>query len=255
MTAGAQDVRIVLVRPRNPLNIGAAARAMLNFGFEDLVIVAPHEPVWQESKAAPGAGSVLRKAKVARDLPAAVEDRTLVIATSSLSRREVSRPVVSLDDLSGLWNQRRHPDRVAVVFGPEKTGLSNRDLNYCQWIVRIPTTAHCPSMNLGQAVAVCCYEMKRLAEPGTVADAEGHAAQKPPAPLATIGEVERLVQQIEKLTPMSGKAVYGDTTIRRTQLRQMLLRWQITTMDVTLALGVLRDLRWKLGQRDPDAAS
>src|SRR5258707_1120727 len=97
---------------------------MLNFGFEDLVLVSPHEPVLRESKAAPGAETLLREARFVPQLFNAIEDRTLVIGTSSLSRRNVSQPVISLEQISVLSEKRAGEDRVAVIFGSEKTGLS-----------------------------------------------------------------------------------------------------------------------------------
>ena len=235
----------MLVRPRNPLNIGASARAMRNFGFEDLVLVSPHEPVWQESRAAPGAERLLHDARVVPKLLAAIEDRTLVIGTSSLSRRRVSQPVLSLEELSGPWKKRRNPDRVAVVFGSEKTGLSKEDLSYCHWIARIPTTPDCPSVNLGQAVAVCCYELRRLL--GIKA-----SSARETAPPAAVGEVDRLVNELARVVSGTSQPAVSPQGVRKARLRQMLLGWPITSQDVTLALGVLRDLSWQVKRKNRD---
>ncbi len=237
-------VRIVLVRPRNPLNIGAAARAMANFGFSDLVLVAPHEPLWQESRAAPGAETLLRKARVVPTLQEAIEDRTFVLGTSSLARRKsvpavsAVHAVVPLDRFPAFWEEAGCPDRLALVFGSEKTGLRNADLDCCHAILRIPTVADCPSMNLGQAVAVCCYEVRRLA---------GWSRERSVALLAraTVGEITRLAEAIEKLLGDAGSTPTGRQKARSAQLRRMLLRWPITSQDVTLALGVMRDLTWQ----------
>jgi TrmH family RNA methyltransferase len=242
VVASDKDIRIVLVRPRNPLNIGAAARAMLNFGFEDLVLVSPHEPVWEESRSAPGAERLLHDARVVTDLPAAIDDRTLVIGTSSLSRRRVSQPVLSLEQLSRPWKKRRKADRVAVVFGSEKTGLSKKDLSLAHWIVRIPAVLNCPSMNLGQAVAVCCYELRRL-----VGFQDSPAGET--APPAAAGEVERLVNEIEKRLSGTPEPASGPEGTRKERLRRMLLRWPITSQDVVLALGILRDISWQLSRK------
>ncbi len=246
-----KDVRIVLVRPRNPINIGAAARAMMNFGFEDLVVVAPYEPVWRESKAALKAQKLLAQARAVPRLLDAIEDRTLVAGTSSLSRRETSQPVAALEELPARWKRRKAKDKVAVLFGSEKTGLSNEDLSFCHCILRIPTTSQCPSMNLGQAVAVCCYELKRLLAP---AEPQTLKHEAPAWRLASVGEVARLVDEIEKLLwttaePKRRKdspASTGPLHAKKVRLRQMLLRWPLRPEDLSLALGVLRDLQWRL---------
>jgi len=238
VTIREPGVRVVLVRPRNPLNIGAAARAMRNFGFDDLAVVAPYEPVWQEAKSAVGAEAVLRRARAFPDLPAAIEDCTLVIGTSSLSRRQVAETVVSLDRLPVAMPKVRQGTRLALVFGSEKTGLSNDDLSRCHFVARIPTSAACPSMNLGQAVAVCCYELRRtLSAKRRVKNEE--------APRASVGEIERLVDEIEKLRKANPGAS-GSAKVQKIRLRRMFLRWPVTSREVTLALGVLRDISWRL---------
>ena len=232
-----KDARIVLVRPRNPLNIAAAARAMRNFGLEDLAVVAAYEPVWQDARAAPGAEALLRNARVVPRLLDALQDRTFVLGTSSLARRQPRQAgVFSLSHLGSLAKKRQGAERLAILFGSEKTGLSNKDLSYCHAILRIPTEQDCPTMNLGQAVAVCCYELQRMAK----AD---RAKPEEPSTRATVGEVTRLVSEIETMltegTELTERA-------RNVHLRQMFLRWPLTSQDVTLLLGVLRDLRWRV---------
>ena len=234
-----KDARIVLVRPRNPLNIAAAARAMRNFGLEDLAVVAAYEPVWQDARAAPGAEALLRNARVVPRLLDALQDRTFVLGTSSLSRRQPALPVFAPSRLGSLARKRQGAERLAILFGSEKTGLSNKDLSYCHAILRIPTEEDCPTMNLGQAVAVCCYELQRMAK------ADRPRPAKPPT-RATVGEITRLVAEIEKMltegTELTERA-------RSVHLRQMFLRLPFTSQDVTLLLGVLRDLRWRVGSK------
>lgn len=163
---------IVLVRPRNPLNIGAAARAMANFGFSDLRVVSPHPPVWREAlDSAVGARSVLRGAKLFAGLAEATADRRFVLGASSLKGRRPRLPVRELPGLSA-------GEGWAVLFGPEKTGLGERDLASADAVLRIPTEPGCPSMNLGQSVAVVCYEWasrshaRPQAEPARIDSAE-----------------------------------------------------------------------------------
>lgn len=166
---------VVLISPRNPLNIGAVARAMANFGFARLKVVAPYAPHWQEAKSAVGAEELLAAAAEEATLAEAVAECTLVVGTGTLTYRKPEQTVVRLPDLAPMVRQEmERGGRVALVFGPEKHGLTRDDLSYCHLLVEIPTDAKQPSMNLGQAVAVCLYE---LAARGSTA--EGQAAELP----------------------------------------------------------------------------
>ena len=154
--------RIVLVRPRNPLNIGAAARALANFGIVDMAVVAPFEPTWHEARtSAIGGETVIASARAVPTLLEATSDATLVLGTTTGSRRNLGREILPLPDLPAWLRRRKARGRAALVFGSEKTGLSNDDMTLCHALVRIPTAPDCPSMNLGQAVAVCAYELTR----------------------------------------------------------------------------------------------
>jgi TrmH family RNA methyltransferase len=281
--------RIVLVRPRNPLNIGAAARAMANFGFSDLVVVEPHEPVWRETRSAVGAEGIVRSARAVPGLKEAIADRTVVIGTTSGSRRNLDRELIPLDEL-GEWlrdgagkvmrggsaragkGTRR---RAALLFGSEKTGLSNDCLSHCHALLRIPTTPDCPSMNLGQAVALCCYELARFVAPAdrsavaaipTLRDRRGlssnivrrHSAAPSPrqpklAPpnvhlsdranmqslLHVFERAERVLDEVGFLKPKSREATL-------LKLRRLLLDFGLTNNDVKILGGVLAQIEWKL---------
>ena len=153
------NCRIVLVRPRNPNNIGAAARAMKNFGFTDLTVVAPHAPVWDEAVSAVNAVDIIANARVVGSLIEAISDCTFVVGTVDRTRVESKQAIYTPADLSRDLQATDH--RLAMVFGPEKNGLTTEDLSHCHRALSIPTRPLCPSMNLGQAVAVCCYELMR----------------------------------------------------------------------------------------------
>jgi tRNA/rRNA methyltransferase len=166
---------VVLVKPRNPLNIGAAARAMANFGFSRLSVVAPFAPTWREARSAVDSQDVLLNAVESATLGEAVSGATLVVGTGSLNYRKPEQRVVPLPELAPLVNQElARGGRVALVFGPEKHGLTRDDLSWCHLLVEIPTDPGQPSMNLGQAVAVCLYE---LAARSPVADSTGAAGK------------------------------------------------------------------------------
>lgn len=230
-------VRIVLVRPRNPLNIAAAARAARNFGFDDLALVAPYGPVMEELREKPRAKRWLRSMQVFRTLAEAIGNCNLVIGTSSLSRRHVEEiPVLSLDNLPSFLRREKQFDRVAVLFGSEKRGLTNQDLSRCSAVVRIPTTAEDASMNLGQAVAVCCYELQREPLPTRLRQSQ---------PKASVEEISRVVAALAELLdePGSSQGLVGRRLLR---IQRILARFRFTSGDVSTLLGVFRDLRWRL---------
>jgi TrmH family RNA methyltransferase len=257
--------RIVLVRPRNPLNIGAAARALANFGFEDLVVVEPHEPVWREARSAVGAEEIVRSARAEDDLQKGIADCTVVLGTTSGSRRNLDRELISLSDLPRwLKKHRRRLKRAALLFGSEKTGLSNDCLSYCHALVRIPTTPVCPSMNLGQAVAVCCYELaragavglrrglRRKPPSGTGPERSGATSGRVPAAAFHLSEpahvqslqhvferAERVLDQVGYLKPKSRAATL-------VKLRRLLLSLELTNHNVKILGGVLAQIEWKL---------
>lgn len=154
------SISIILVRPRNPQNIGAAARAMGNFGLEDLRVVEPYAPVWQEAVSAVDAHYILSKAKVYTDILSASADCNLIIATTALKNRKVGQKIVSLPDIQNFLSDYEGQN-IAIVFGPEKTGLTAQEIELAHAVLNIPTTAKVPSINLAQAVILCCYELSQ----------------------------------------------------------------------------------------------
>jgi tRNA/rRNA methyltransferase len=160
-TSELENLRVVLVATRNPLNIGAVARIMANFGFLHLRVVKPYDVAFREARSAVGAAKLLAKAEEYDSVAEAVGDCALVVGTTAAQRRDlhqIMQPVVRGAELirGGLTKQR-----VALLFGSEKRGLSNADFSHCQWLIHIPTSEEYPSLNLAQAVAVCLYELAR----------------------------------------------------------------------------------------------
>ncbi|HEX3584636.1 MAG TPA: RNA methyltransferase, partial [Candidatus Angelobacter sp.] len=153
---------VVLVSTRNPLNIGAAARAMSNLGFSRLRVVNPYEASFREARSAVGAAPLLARAEQYGSVAEAVGDCSLVVGTTAAGNRELHLPLKLLADGVPLIRKRlRAGGRVALLFGSEKRGLANDDLSHCHWLMHIPTRKEHTSMNLGQAVAVCLYELAR----------------------------------------------------------------------------------------------
>ncbi len=162
----ARRVRIVLVGPQHPGNIGAAARAMKNMGLYDLVLVAPSKfPHEQATTMAVGAADLLEQARVCNTLEEAVADCSRVAATTARSRY-ISQQVFAPREWAAHHAARPQGGRIALLFGRERVGLSNEELELCQEIVTVPINPDYPSLNLAQAVQLLCYEL-RLTQPQT----------------------------------------------------------------------------------------
>ena len=234
--------RIVLVRPRNPLNIGAAARAMANFGFDDLVVVAPFDPVWREARSAVGAGAVLESARAVDHLPEAIGDCTLVVGTTTGSRRNLDRNPVSLTELTTTWSKLPSHSRAAVLLGSEKTGLLNDHLSYCHLLVRIPTTTRCPSMNLGQAVAVCCYELSRSGGFPRSATT-GHVHSSLPA---NVQSLDHVLDRAATVLDLAGYFKPKGKHAQLLKLRRLILDAGLSNHDVRVLGGILAQIEWKM---------
>jgi tRNA/rRNA methyltransferase len=121
---------VVLVQPRNPLNIGAVARAMANFGYSQLRLVAPYEPSFHEARSAVGAGELLGAAQVYDNITEATADCHVVIGTTAGTNRKLKQPATMLPDAAPSILQALMSQRVAILFGSEKRGLSNQDLGF-----------------------------------------------------------------------------------------------------------------------------
>ncbi|MGA2219272.1 MAG: TrmH family RNA methyltransferase [Terracidiphilus sp.] len=238
-------ISVVLVSPRNPLNIGAAARAMANFGFRQLTIVAPYEPNWLETKSAIGAEDLLQTARRTATLAEAISNCTLVVGTGTLTWRKPEQQVVQLPDLVPLVDSElaRH-GRIAIVFGPEKHGLTRDDLARCHCLVEIPTDPRQPSMNLGQAVAVCLYELAvRCANEETIPPAQPTAKR-----MAAGKDLELLAGVVEEAMAASNYRPIVSSQANARELRVMLRRLAPTERDARRILGVFRRILWRLKQ-------
>ena len=234
---------IVLVRTRNPLNIGAVARAMLNFGVRELRLVTPYEASFREARSAVGAAMVLAEAREFSSVADAVADCRLVIGTTAARRRELEQPLVGLEDAAAPVHAALAHGRVALLFGSEKHGLTREDFDHCHWLVRIPTEDAQPSMNLGQAVAVCLWELSRETT-APVAETETRAAS---------GEIERLGALVAELLELSGYTHPSTAESTTAEVRRMLRRLHVTEADTHLLMGMMRKLLWKLRSRERDA--
>ena len=232
----AGRLHVILVRTRNPLNIGAVARAMSNFGFDSLRLVNPYTEAFREARSAVGASQILKGACEFTSVADAVADCSLVVGTTALRNRKLPHSLKTPAAASALIRKHLASQDVAILFGSEKTGLSAEDLSYCNWSVRVPTVGNI-SMNLGQAVAVCLYELSREAKSAPRGKDE-HAA-------AT--QVQRIEGMLFQLLLESGYVKPRTEKMAEQRLRQMLRRLQISASDAELLQGMLRQIGWKIG--------
>jgi TrmH family RNA methyltransferase len=238
-------VVVVLVRARNPNNIGAVARAMHDFGFRHLRVVNEYAVPFETARSAVDASAVLESATSFASVADAVSDCTVVVGTTAVGERALHHPLRALPEAAeAISKELVSPGgRVALLFGSEKTGLSNEELSYCHWLLTIPMEQHeevrHPSMNLGQAVAVCLYELVR--ETGAAVSARrGFPAA------AEAGEVERLTMLLTEVLEETEYTKRHPANCDEEQIRRLVLRMGVTADDVPVWMGVLRQVLWKV---------
>jgi len=235
----SDNLRVVLVATRNPLNLGAAARAMSNFGFAHLRVVNPYEVAFREARSAVGASAILANAEEYTTVADAVADCTLVVGTTAVRHRELQHPLRRLEYGARLIRKRLVADRVALLFGSEKVGLASRDLSHCHWLLRIPTREEHISMNLGQAVAVSLYELVR----------DVKAVQRPEKiQRATMREAERITAVLLDALRASGYVQPDAAAATEDKVRRLVRRLSLEAADAEVLLGMLRQVVWKVRQ-------
>lgn len=227
---------MILVRPQMGENIGAAARAMLNFGLEDMALVAPRDgwPNPQAVAMASGAGGVLDRARLAGSVAEAAGDCDYLFATTARPRemvKPVHDPESAMAEARRLIGQGR---RVGVLFGPERAGLENDDVARANAVVTVPVNPDFPSLNLAQCVLLMGYEWRRGAVERT----------RPEAPdIAPAGEVDRLATHWEERLEAAGFFFPPEKAPHmKRSFRNFWSRMPVTRADVQLLHGALRQL-------------
>ena len=262
-TRSLDRLAVVLVSPRNTLNIGAVARAMSNFGAHDLRVANIFYKEFRSASSAVGPSAELLRQ--ARDYPTtdeSVHDAQLVVGTSGASGRPFLQPLERLE--AGAMRIRAALDRgerVALLFGSEKFGLSNDDMSHCHLLLRIPTRDTHPSMNLGQASALCLYELARV--DGSTASLTLPILPQPPwelpqnFPRAAEDNIPASAESVERLTELLEQALTASeypgmgSAARARQLRTLLRRVPLSERDAGLATGFIRQILWKLRGKLP----
>ncbi|MCG9893678.1 MAG: RNA methyltransferase [Thermosynechococcaceae cyanobacterium MS004] len=248
-----KHIRIVLVEPAGPLNVGSVARVMKNMGLETLVLVNPHcDPVGAEARQmAVHAADILEAAQTVDSIPAALTGCYRAIATTGRPRAaaNLEHPRQALPWLI------EQPS--ALIFGPEDRGLNNAELNYAQRFIGIPSNPVYPSLNLAQAVAVCCYELYQFTQAQANQTAPFPAVEPAlqdsdalvPDPLASMDALEGYFQHLEQVLLEIGFLLPHTAPSRMQKLRQIFGRSQLSEAELALLRGILRQTAWAVQQQ------
>lgn len=215
---------------------------MSNFGFTDLRLVNPYEMAFREARSAVRSHYILEQAQVCQTVADAVSGATLVAGTTAVGHRDLHAPLYSLAPAAELIRERLAESPVALLFGSEKFGLSNEQMSHCHWLLRIPTREEHGSMNLGQAVAICLYELRR--------DAAATAHRFTPAPPIAVDDSERFTALLLEALHRSGFIQERTAASGELKLRRLVRRLGVSASDAEAWLGMLRQILWKLKQNE-----
>lgn len=235
-----ENIRIVLVRPQHPGNIGATARAMMTMGLSKLVLVQPEKfPHSQAIAQSSGATGILDQARVVDSIPEALEGCGDVIAASARPRHLGDEPLTPWACAERLIEATRAGE-VALMFGPERTGLDNEDLEFCQATAMIPANPKYSSLNLAQAVQVFSYELRRAAMPEVpkVSRKKDHPWYRPP----TVEEMEHYYAHLEKVLIGTGFLNPANPRLLMRRLRQLFNRARPDRNELNALRGILKSV-------------
>ena len=231
-----------MVGSTHPGNIGATARAMKNMGFRELVLVAPrHFPHEDATARASGAEDVLENARVVETLDEAVADCHFAAGASARSRA-IEWPSLTPRECGQRMASAGEKGKIALVMGPEKSGLSNEHLDRCQALVTIPTDPEFSSLNIAMAVQVLCYEMR-------LATLESPAPQDPEIPPARHEEMEFFYEHLESVLTESGFLDPENPRTLMRRLRRLFIKAEPDQNEVNILRGVLTAFERSIGKQ------
>src|SRR5208282_5641899 len=221
-------------------------RAMSNFGFLRLRVVNPYDVAFEGARSAVGAAAVLATAEKYETVAEAVADCSLVVGTTAIGHRDLQHPLqrleVSAPVIRGhLATGHLATGACALLFGSEKFGLSNQDMSHCHWLMHIPTRDEHASMNLGQAVAVCLYELIR--DPRAV-------AKRTKGKSASSAEVERITDTLLDALRASEYPKLNTSKTFHAAVRRLVRRLRLQQGDAEFLLGMLRQMLWKMNKKE-----
>ncbi len=241
------NVRIILVGTTHPGNIGAAARAMKNMGVHELALVRPkHFPHEDATARAAGASAILESAAVVDSLDEALGDCTYVAGASARSRT-IGWPSLTPRACAARLLEEGTDGKPAVVFGPEKSGLTNDDLDRCHALLTIPTDPGFSSLNLAMAVQVLCYELRMASL--TVDEAAQTTGHDDHVPLATGAELERFYAHLEAVLVERGFLDPDNPRHLMRRLRRLFARALPDRNEINILRGILAAIE-RRPQRD-----
>ncbi len=239
-----RNLRIVLVEPSHPGNVGASARAMKAMGLRELWLVAPRRfPCAEATERAAGAGDLLFEARVCERLEDAIEDARLAVGTTARTRH-LEWSVEAPRGAAPRIVERAREGPVALVFGRERTGLTNRELELCEWLIRFPTSERFRSLNLAAAVQLLAYELRlaglgKAAEPArSGADGRAGAPGVPPR-YPTVAEREGLFEHLERTLIALGYLDPARPRLLMRRLRRLLNRARVERSELNILRGIL----------------
>ena len=231
-----ENVRIILVEPQHPGNIGASARAMKNMGFNDLRLVSPKRfPDPQADWRAAGAIDLLENSAIYSTLNKAIADCQLVIGTSARVRN-IPRPSIFAKDLPDLISRYPTNLKVAILFGRESSGLTNDELQFCHYHLQIPSDEGYPVLNLAMALQIVVYELFISVSGKLQKEPEWDRA------IASSGEVDMMLEHLEQVlfeSEFLDSENPGKTLVR---LRRMFMRIKLDETEVQMMRGILKHL-------------
>ncbi len=234
-----ESIRIVLAETFHPGNIGAAARAMKTMGLENLVLVNPSEfPHSEATSRAAGASDLLENVRIETSLKAALSDCQQVFATSARKQHAFGRPQQSCEE-AVEWVKNHSEIKIAIVFGPERTGLSAEDIQLCDRLLYIPGNPQYDVLNMAAAVQIVCYELHRQISSKSSAKLPQSIEIEE---LANKSEIEGFYEQLETLLKERGYIRDSQPTDTMKKLSHMFNKTQMTSAEVSMMRGVIKAL-------------
>ncbi|MGB2926492.1 MAG: RNA methyltransferase [Limnothrix sp.] len=239
-----EHIRIVVVEPAGALNVGSIARAMKNMGLSQLVLVNPRcDHLGEEARLmAVHAADLLEKARVVETLAAGLKGCKKAIATTGLLRDLPLKVETPKEALPWVLADATPS---AIIFGRENHGLSNVELNHAQRLVCIPTAAAYTSLNLAQAIAVCCYELRSLSQNEII-----NQPTQLPQDLADLDALEGYYQNLENLLLKIGYLQPHTAEARMTKFRSLYNRTNLSSAETAMLRGILRQMNWAIANAD-----
>ena len=250
-----ENIKIVLVEPAGERNIGSIARVMRNMGLKKLAIVNPACDYLSEDARimAVHGVEVLENAQICETVPEAIQECQKTIATTARAR-DIPTALETPRDATPWLLEDEYPS--ALIFGPEDRGLSNQELSYAQRFICIPSNPEYPSLNLAQAVGVCCYELyqnyhQSVSLNGDATPQESQEKEKSnEVPLATIGQLEGYYQHLESLLLKINYLQPHTANNKMEKIRRIVNRGDLTAQELAMLRGMLRQTEWGLKNYD-----